>query len=86
MSDLSGETAFDNVMDRLLDLNSRIDAVTRERDESRAAKCEIDRKASVLETRAIRAEEELRRLKAAIPPEQLAAIEQKIAASDEIPF
>lgn len=38
MSDLDGERAFDLITDRMLDLNSRLDAACRERDEARDAR------------------------------------------------
>lgn len=37
MSDLDGERAFDLITERMLDLNTRLDAVSRERDEARGA-------------------------------------------------
>lgn len=92
MSDLDGERAFDLVTDRMLDLNSRLDAVSRERDEARGAKYELERQVRSFESRMHSAAAAAARYKAMVPPDVLAAAEAKLsaqpdaAADPDIPF
>ena len=51
MSDLDGERAFDLITERMLDLNSRLDAACRERDEARGVKYELERQVRSFESR-----------------------------------
>lgn len=86
MSDLDGERAFDLVTDRMLDLNSRLDAACRERDEARGAKYELERQVRLMESRMQSASAAAMRFKAMVPPDVLAAAEAKPVDPDEIPF
>lgn len=86
MSDLDGERAFDLITERMLDLNSRLDAVSRERDEARGAKYELERRVRLMESRMQSASAAAMRFKAMVPPDVLAAAEAKPTDPDEIPF
>ncbi len=86
MSDLDGERAFDLITERMLDLNSRLDAVSRERDEARGAKYELERQVRLMESRMQSASAAAMRFKAMVPPDVLAASEAKPTDPDEIPF
>lgn len=86
MSDLDGERAFDLITDRMLDLNSRLDAVSRERDEARGTKYELERQVRLMESRMQSASAAAMRFKAMVPPDVLAAAEAKPTDPDEIPF
>lgn len=87
MSDLDGERAFDLITDRMLDLNSRLDAVSRERDEARGAKYELERQIRSFEARMQSAAADALRFKALVPPDVLAADEaRRKGAPEETPF
>lgn len=92
MSDLDGERAFDLITERMLDLNSRLDAVSRERDEARGVNYELERQVRSFESRMQSAAAAAARYKAMVPPDVLAAAEAKLrsepdaAADPDIPF
>lgn len=86
MSYLDGERAFDLITDRMLDLNTRLDAVSRERDEARGVRYDLDRQVKSLESRLQSASAAAARYKAMVPPDVLAAAEAKPTDPDEIPF
>lgn len=77
MSDLDGERAFDLITERMLDLNTRLDAVSRERDEARGAKYELERQVRSFESRM---------QSAAAAAEAKLSAQPDTAADPDIPF
>lgn len=88
MSDLDGERAFDLITDRMLDLNSRLDAACRDRDEARRDRNDLERQVKSLEARMQSAAADAMRFKALVPADALAATEARrtpMAAPTEDP-
>jgi len=85
MSDLDGERAFDLITDRMLDLQSRLDLMSRERNEAASRRLELERQLKIAEERLHYAAAAAARFKALVPPDVLKAHEEKMAANPLAP-